>query len=223
MVKWMKMGDKMAPRNKVDRHGKLLTISAVEERDGGKYMCTAENSAGEAVHYFDVIVEGRSTPGTNCACICWCVCFWLKESYWHRDPKLFWLRPTLLCLTSPRAAKVADRASSGPADCDWIWCSHQVLSHWKTTTRHNVEEERRTVQRWVGMIWAVVFLHPCQWEGGQCNQQLHQISSTQLWISQVADPLEVLQSSWDGLDSLTGRICIFLEFRTQKKCLCFTA
>lgn len=75
------MGDKMAPRNKVDRHGKLLTISAVEERDGGKYMCTAENSAGEAVHYFDVIVEGRSTPGTNCACICWCVCFWLKESY----------------------------------------------------------------------------------------------------------------------------------------------
>uniref|UniRef100_A0A671VWL4 Neural cell adhesion molecule L1-like protein n=1 Tax=Sparus aurata TaxID=8175 RepID=A0A671VWL4_SPAAU len=57
MVKWMKMGDKMAPRNKVDRHGKLLTISAVEERDGGKYMCTAENSAGEAVHYFDVIVE----------------------------------------------------------------------------------------------------------------------------------------------------------------------
>ncbi|KAM8755491.1 cell adhesion molecule L1-like a isoform 3-T4 [Acanthopagrus schlegelii] len=57
MVKWMKMGDKMAPRNKVERHGKLLTISAVEERDGGKYMCTAENSAGEAVHYFDVIVE----------------------------------------------------------------------------------------------------------------------------------------------------------------------
>ncbi|XP_036961137.1 neural cell adhesion molecule L1-like protein isoform X2 [Acanthopagrus latus] len=57
MVKWMKMGDKMAPRNKVERHGKLLTISAVEERDGGKYMCTAENSAGEEVHYFDVIVE----------------------------------------------------------------------------------------------------------------------------------------------------------------------
>ncbi|XP_073326587.1 cell adhesion molecule L1-like a isoform X3 [Pagrus major] len=57
MVKWKKMGDKMAPRSKVDHYGKLLTISAVEERDGGKYMCTAENSAGEAVHYFDVIVE----------------------------------------------------------------------------------------------------------------------------------------------------------------------
>lgn len=80
MVKWMKMGDKMAPRNKVERHGKLLTISAVEERDGGKYMCTAENSAGEEVHYFDVIVEGRSTPGTSYTCICWLLVFGSKKA-----------------------------------------------------------------------------------------------------------------------------------------------
>lgn len=56
-IKWMKMGDKLPPRAKFNNFGKLLTISAVEERDGGKYMCTAKNSAGDAVHYFDVIVE----------------------------------------------------------------------------------------------------------------------------------------------------------------------
>lgn len=28
-------------------------------------MCTAKNPAGEAVHYFDVIVEGKSTSGPN--------------------------------------------------------------------------------------------------------------------------------------------------------------
>nr|XP_046252803.1 neural cell adhesion molecule L1-like protein isoform X3 [Scatophagus argus] len=56
-VKWMKMGDKLPRRAKFDNFGKVLTISAVEERDGGKYMCTAKNSAGETVHYFDVIVE----------------------------------------------------------------------------------------------------------------------------------------------------------------------
>lgn len=63
------MGDKLPPRTKFDNFGKLLTLSAVEERDGGKYMCTAKNSAGEAVHYFDVIVEGRSTAGAHYACI----------------------------------------------------------------------------------------------------------------------------------------------------------
>ncbi|XP_040908757.1 neural cell adhesion molecule L1-like protein isoform X2 [Toxotes jaculatrix] len=57
MVTWMKMGEKLPPRKKTDMFGKLLTISAVDERDQGKYMCTAKNSAGEAVHYFDVIVE----------------------------------------------------------------------------------------------------------------------------------------------------------------------
>ncbi|XP_076597841.1 cell adhesion molecule L1-like a isoform X2 [Chaetodon auriga] len=56
-VRWMKMGEELPPRTELNNFGKLLTISAVEERDGGKYMCTAKNSAGEAVHYFDVIVE----------------------------------------------------------------------------------------------------------------------------------------------------------------------
>ncbi|XP_069383155.1 cell adhesion molecule L1-like a isoform X17 [Paralichthys olivaceus] len=56
-VKWIKMGDKLPRRTKLKNFGKLLSISAVEERDQGKYMCIANNSAGEAVHYFDVIVE----------------------------------------------------------------------------------------------------------------------------------------------------------------------
>ncbi|XP_044067324.1 cell adhesion molecule L1-like a isoform X16 [Siniperca chuatsi] len=56
-IRWMKMGDKLPPRTKFLNFGKLLNISAVEESDGGKYMCTAQNSAGEFAHYFDVIVE----------------------------------------------------------------------------------------------------------------------------------------------------------------------
>ncbi|KAM9343567.1 cell adhesion molecule L1-like a isoform 2-T6 [Pholidichthys leucotaenia] len=56
-VKWMKMGDSMPARAKQKNFDKLLTISAVEERDQGKYMCTVENSVDKAVHYFDVIVE----------------------------------------------------------------------------------------------------------------------------------------------------------------------
>lgn len=68
-VKWIKMGDKLPPRTKFDNFGKQLTLSAVENGDGGKYMCTAKNSAGEAVHYFDVIVEGRSIAGARCAWI----------------------------------------------------------------------------------------------------------------------------------------------------------
>ncbi|XP_049611368.1 cell adhesion molecule L1-like a isoform X5 [Syngnathus scovelli] len=56
-IEWMKMGDKLTTRAKLDNYGKLLTIAAVEESDEGKYMCLAKNSAGKASHYFDVIVE----------------------------------------------------------------------------------------------------------------------------------------------------------------------
>ncbi|XP_038579483.1 neural cell adhesion molecule L1-like protein isoform X4 [Micropterus salmoides] len=56
-IGWMKLGDRLPPRAQLNNFGKMLKISAVEESDGGKYMCTAKNSAGEAVHYFDVIVE----------------------------------------------------------------------------------------------------------------------------------------------------------------------
>lgn len=54
------MGETLTDRIKLDNFNKLLTIPAVDETDQGKYMCTAENSAGQAVHYFDVIVEGKS-------------------------------------------------------------------------------------------------------------------------------------------------------------------
>ncbi|XP_051906770.1 neural cell adhesion molecule L1-like protein isoform X5 [Hippocampus zosterae] len=56
-IAWIKMGDELPARAKLDNFGKLLTIAAIEESDEGKYMCLAENSAGQAVHYFDVIVE----------------------------------------------------------------------------------------------------------------------------------------------------------------------
>lgn len=56
-IRWMKLGDEMPSRAKFNNFGKLLSISAVDERDAGKYMCTAQNSAGETAHYFDVIVE----------------------------------------------------------------------------------------------------------------------------------------------------------------------
>ncbi|XP_061159693.1 neural cell adhesion molecule L1-like protein isoform X7 [Syngnathus typhle] len=56
-IEWMKMGDELTTRAKLDNYGKLLTIAAVEESDEGKYMCLAKNSAGKASHYFDVIVE----------------------------------------------------------------------------------------------------------------------------------------------------------------------
>lgn len=52
------MGEKLSSRTEFDNFGKLLLVSDTEESDGGKYMCKAQNAAGEAVHYFDVIVEG---------------------------------------------------------------------------------------------------------------------------------------------------------------------
>ncbi|XP_068453797.1 cell adhesion molecule L1-like a isoform X3 [Clinocottus analis] len=56
-IQWMKMGEKLPLRTQFINFGKVLSISSVAESDGGKYMCKARNSAGEAVHYFDVIVE----------------------------------------------------------------------------------------------------------------------------------------------------------------------
>ncbi|KAM7404540.1 hypothetical protein PAMP_011882 [Pampus punctatissimus] len=56
-MEWKKMGDKLSTRTQFTNFGKLLTISAIEESDEGRYMCIAKSSAGEAVHYFDVIVE----------------------------------------------------------------------------------------------------------------------------------------------------------------------
>lgn len=56
-IEWMKMGDSLPERTKYDNFGKLLIVSNVDEAVEGKYMCKAHNPAGEAVHYFDVIVE----------------------------------------------------------------------------------------------------------------------------------------------------------------------
>ncbi|KAF7659163.1 hypothetical protein LDENG_00002490 [Lucifuga dentata] len=56
-VEWIKMGEKLPKQTVIKNFGKLLTISDVEEKDEGKYMCKAKNPAGEAVHYYDVIVE----------------------------------------------------------------------------------------------------------------------------------------------------------------------
>ncbi|XP_029911820.1 cell adhesion molecule L1-like a isoform X1 [Myripristis murdjan] len=56
-VEWIKMGEHLPARTKIKNYGKLLTISKIEKKDYGKYMCRAENTAGATVHYFDVIVE----------------------------------------------------------------------------------------------------------------------------------------------------------------------
>ncbi|CAG6021338.1 unnamed protein product, partial [Menidia menidia] len=56
-ITWMKMGESLTGRIALSNFNKVLTINAVDEKDEGKYMCTAENSAGRAVHYFDVVVR----------------------------------------------------------------------------------------------------------------------------------------------------------------------
>ncbi|KAM3872399.1 neural cell adhesion molecule L1-like protein [Diretmus argenteus] len=56
-VEWIKMVEKLPERTKIKNYGKLLTVSNIEEKDAGKYMCKAKNSVGEDAHYFDVIVE----------------------------------------------------------------------------------------------------------------------------------------------------------------------
>lgn len=56
-VEWTKFGDNLPERIKYENFGKLLIVSNVDEGVEGKYMCKAQNSEGEEVHYFDVIVE----------------------------------------------------------------------------------------------------------------------------------------------------------------------
>lgn len=58
MTEWTKIGGKLPKRTNMKNHGKRLVITNVTEEDGGKYMCKAKNSAGEAVHFFDITVEG---------------------------------------------------------------------------------------------------------------------------------------------------------------------
>ncbi|XP_062316237.1 cell adhesion molecule L1-like a isoform X12 [Osmerus eperlanus] len=57
VVEWLKLGEKLPMRTNVKNYGKLLTIPGMAEEDEGKYVCKARNSVGEAVHYFDVLVE----------------------------------------------------------------------------------------------------------------------------------------------------------------------
>lgn len=56
-VEWVKMGDQLPDKAKVESHGKLLIVPRVDREDNGKYMCKAKNSLGEVVHYFTVTVE----------------------------------------------------------------------------------------------------------------------------------------------------------------------
>lgn len=56
-VEWVKMGQRLPTKAKTESHGKLLIVPDVEQEDGGKYMCKAKNTLGEAVHYFTVTVE----------------------------------------------------------------------------------------------------------------------------------------------------------------------
>ncbi|CAF96910.1 unnamed protein product, partial [Tetraodon nigroviridis] len=57
-VEWVKMGQRLPTKATIESHGKLLFVPTVEQEDGGKYMCKAKNTLGEAVHYFTVTVEG---------------------------------------------------------------------------------------------------------------------------------------------------------------------
>lgn len=58
IIEWTKIGVKLPKRTNIKNHGKWLFITKVTEEDSGKYMCKANNSVGEAVHSFNIIVEG---------------------------------------------------------------------------------------------------------------------------------------------------------------------
>lgn len=107
-IEWMKLGDTLSVRRKLSNFNKLLTISAVEESDDGKYMCTAQNSAGKAVHYFDITVEGQ--PASEAIVVL---------GVFALDKKL-WKDLTLTNVALHRTNKVADGSSSKPANCDWF-------------------------------------------------------------------------------------------------------
>lgn len=145
----MKMGEKMPPRAKYLNYGKLLTLSAAQEGDGGKYMCTATNSAGEDVHYFDVIVEGKPAAGCNCALIRALrpLCLLSERVDAEVQVVFFCFFDSPLHKFTLRASQVGEGASPGSADHDWLRCSHQVRGQREALTGHHVEEKRRIVQR----------------------------------------------------------------------------
>ncbi|XP_014822708.1 PREDICTED: neural cell adhesion molecule L1-like protein isoform X2 [Poecilia mexicana] len=57
-VEWIKIGDQLPVKAKLENHRKLLIVPRAQQEDSGRYMCRANNSLGEAVHYFTVTVEG---------------------------------------------------------------------------------------------------------------------------------------------------------------------
>ncbi|XP_007560915.1 neural cell adhesion molecule L1-like protein isoform X5 [Poecilia formosa] len=57
-VEWIKIGDQLPVKAKLDNHRKLLIVPRAQQEDSGRYMCRANNPLGEAVHYFTVTVEG---------------------------------------------------------------------------------------------------------------------------------------------------------------------
>uniref|UniRef100_A0A3P9MVK5 Neural cell adhesion molecule L1-like protein n=1 Tax=Poecilia reticulata TaxID=8081 RepID=A0A3P9MVK5_POERE len=57
-VEWIKIGDQLPVKAKLENHRKLLIVPRAQQEDSGRYMCRANNPLGEAVHYFTVTVEG---------------------------------------------------------------------------------------------------------------------------------------------------------------------
>ncbi|XP_023180550.1 neural cell adhesion molecule L1-like protein isoform X2 [Xiphophorus maculatus] len=57
-VEWIKIGDQLPVKAKLENHRKLLIVPRAQQEDSGKYMCRARNPLGEVVHYFTVTVEG---------------------------------------------------------------------------------------------------------------------------------------------------------------------
>ncbi|XP_076609081.1 neural cell adhesion molecule L1-like protein isoform X3 [Chaetodon auriga] len=56
-IEWVKIGQRLPIKARLENHGKLLIVPRVEQEDSGKYMCKAKNALGETVHYFTVTVE----------------------------------------------------------------------------------------------------------------------------------------------------------------------